>query len=197
MSFGSVLKKIGKIALPIASAAAIPFTGGTSALGMLGLGSKAVQGIGAGASALSSVLGGAAKGSQDQNNLDRNAQMAAEQTKLQAPGIRANTALKAALAKNFTPQTVQWGGPGSGLRGEMPTFSGGLSASMQESQRDPMLQQMLQDAMAGKAPVSIDAAAANKTSGLDKALGSGSLISGILGAIMKARQQPTAPTAGV
>lgn len=137
--------------------------------------------LGAVIPSLSSIFGGASKAKQDQQNKEADRALAWEQLRLQAPGQRADTALRAALSKNFSPQSVSWGGPGSGLRGELPQYSGGLSSSMTQSQQDPMLQQMLQDAIAGKAPESYDRQQYPKSSKWDKLLGGLSLGTSIAG----------------
>lgn len=67
MSFLSILKKI---ALPAASLAAVPFTGGTSLLGMLGMGAKTAGMIGTGLGVAGKLAGGAA----NQRSADRGAQ---------------------------------------------------------------------------------------------------------------------------
>lgn len=67
MGFWSTL---GKIALPAVGIAAAPFTGGSSLLTTLGLGSKAATLIGAGAGIAGQLAGGAAK----QRAADRGAQ---------------------------------------------------------------------------------------------------------------------------
>lgn len=75
----SVLSKIGKVLSIAAPIAAIPFTGGLSALGLgataAGTGAKILSGIGAAGGALSnlgSVAGNAAKGSADQRIAEGN-----------------------------------------------------------------------------------------------------------------------------
>lgn len=127
---------------------------------------------------LSNVLGGASKAAQGQSNFNSANAVNWEKLKLAAPGDRLKTALGAALTKNYTPETLNWGGPGSGLKGQIPTYSGGTKAAMSKSLQDPMLQQMIADAEAGKAP---DYSQYENPggSGLDKVLGSASTISAL------------------
>lgn len=138
-------------------------------------------------SAIGKIFGGASKSSQDQKNFDAQNAYNWERLKLEAPGQRARTSLGAALAKNYQPRSIKWGGPGSGLRGEIPEFSGGSQGAMRSALQDPMLQQLLSDAIAGKAPASYDQQATRKSSLLDKILGigglAGSLIGGVGGAL--------------
>lgn len=179
MGLLSILGRIGKGALGIA-------TGGVS-------------------SALGDVLGGASKSGQAQNNNQdtiklalQNAQLNRDKYALAAPGVRMNTSIRAAMAKRGTPSSVQWGGPGSGLRGEIPQFSGGrksVYAGLQEPDTQGLLDRVIHEQLMGQVaggPSGGNADAAMPTnigqsSTFDKILGGGAFGSSILGAILKAR----------
>lgn len=111
MGFGSILGGIGK--------------------GLLGL----IPGGGTISAAMdmaSPILGGAAK-SQSAAGMN-NAQLQLQRDRLQQdkfktdqslPGQRLSNSVAASKVANYSPVTMNWGGPGSGLRGEIPKFSGG------------------------------------------------------------------------
>lgn len=188
MGWGSILSKIG---LGIAA----PFTGGASLAAI-----PAIDG-------LSSVLGGASKSGAAQNASNDQLRLSAENSKLArdkfaaaAPATRMNTSIRAALGKNIAPSTVNWGGPGSGLKGEVPQFSGGVNGALQGVQGNQntqdLLSQILQDELSQQktggatggnqdATMSFDPKNIGKTSLLDKILGGGALGTSILGAVMK------------
>ena len=81
-----------------------------------------------------SILGGMANRSQQSNQnrdflqqqRDRNA-LERYQIGIKAPGLRLGQSRRAAILKNYTPTSVKWGGPGSGLRGETVHFSNALT----------------------------------------------------------------------
>lgn len=190
MRWGSILKLVGKGALAFG-------TGGAS---------LAAPGVGAGSMMgdLSDVLGGAAKAgaennlSRDKNTLTREAiRLGRDKFAVDAPGTRMQTSLKAALQKNATPASVQWGGPGSGLRGEIPQFNGGIKsiyAGMQDPTHKKLLDQVMADELmqqqqGGVSGKGLDTAMPeiNKTSLMDKILGGAAMGTSILGAIMKNR----------
>lgn len=187
MGLGSWLKLIG-------GGVAAPFTGGASLPIAL--------------SGLSDVLGGAAKSGAAANQSKDALKVALEGAKLnrdkfatQAPGVRMNTSIRAALAKNAAPASVQWGGPGSGLRGEVPTFSGGAN-SIVPAMHDPgmsglfdqiMKDQMMAQQQGGQSggntdnKMTVNPQDIGKTSLLDKIIGGGALGSSILSSILKNR----------
>lgn len=195
MGLGSILGAIGSIA-------AAPFTGGTSLAWLPGV-------IGAGG-ALADTLGGAAKAGQAQNNTSDLLKLALareglsrDKFALDAPGTRLSTgssaAIKAALAK-AGPSHTNWGGPGSGLRGEIPTTSGGIHDAISSLKSNPNYMSLLdtvgKDELAGEkrggaSGGNMDAAqpsilnGVGQSSGADKALGFGALGSSILGALGK------------
>lgn len=90
-----------------------------------------------GAEALSSVLGNAsARGAQEGlanrelESRDEQTRLARDKYALEAPGTRMNQSLKASVLGNFQPRQIHWNGPGSGLRGEIPTYTGGFEGGM-------------------------------------------------------------------
>lgn len=200
MGIGSILGAIGSVA-------AAPFTGGTSLAWLPGV-------IGAGG-ALADTLGGAAKAGQTQNNTSDMLKLALANTglnrdkfALEAPGTRLSTgssaALKAALA-TAGPTKINWGGPGSGLRGEIPTTSGGVHDAIGNLKNNPDYMNLLKtvgsDELAaekrgGASGGNADAAqpsilnGVGQSSGADKALGFGAFGSSILAALGKAGVLP-------
>lgn len=128
--------------------------------------------------ALSSVLGGAAKGSADTNTAQAGAKLANQKLNIDTPTLKARRALAAGMAKNYSPQTVQWGGPGSGLKGQLPTFSGGVDSALPAAMNDPMVMELMNNVMMGKDASYKDP---TKSSILDKILGGAGLATSILG----------------
>lgn len=128
MGLGSILGSIAGIGLA-------PFTGGASMIPTL-------MGVGGTVGGLADVLGGAAKGSQNQNNesdkiklLLENAKLNRDKYALSAPGTRLSTGIKASIASNFKPSTLDWGPggfkPGGVAHGApLPTRTGGFSGGM-------------------------------------------------------------------
>lgn len=151
---------------------------------------------------LAPILGGAAKSGQDANaQRDRNSVLA-EQLRLNrdkfaldAPGKRLGTSTRASILSNFTPTRVSWGGPGSGLRGEIPQYSGGAAGSLAnlDPQTKALAQQIIKDAIAsqlrgGETGGGEDRKATlpdnfGKSSTGDKILGGASTATSILGAL--------------
>lgn len=162
---------------------------------------------------LSDVLGGAAKSGQQQNNVadqlklalynaKQNATLGAKRFALAAPGKRMGTSMQALLSKYDTPTKVNWGGPGSGLRGEVPTYSGGLSGAVRSASSDPSYQklrdqvtqdeltsQMAGGASGGNQDVSVGTPPdVGSSSAGDNILGGGALTASILAALGKFKQ---------
>lgn len=174
MGLGSWIKLIG-------GGAAAPFTGGaTLPLALSGLGE---------------VAGNAAGNSDKSRQIENNSALDYARFNQNAPRVRARTALDAALAQNYSPRTVKWNGPGSGLRGEMPTYSGGFSDAMTKAKQDPMMAALLSDVVAGRSGkgTTIDRLEPKKSSVLDKILGGIGLGSSAAGAIMSAGRGRTTP----
>jgi hypothetical protein len=91
---------------------------------------------------MAAILGSAAKANQTQNNTvdSRNlqgwndagqTQLARDKFALSAPGARAQTSMRASLANNFTPTTIDWGGPGSGRQGQLPVIHSSINHGME------------------------------------------------------------------
>lgn len=174
--------------------------------------------IGPGMDALTSVLGGAAKGdmteqASNDNSILKRAQVMQDQQKfaLAAPLTRMKTGLMGGLANNFTPGSVSWDGPGSGLKGKIPTYSGGIGGSMQAALTNPELRTLMNQSMhdslvaqmrGGADPngsgqpgtdftLPEDVMNVGKTSAGSKILGGAGLASGILGALLKMKSGPS------
>ena len=181
--------------------------GGAAAGGGAAMAGKGIlSGIAKFGGALAPILGGAAGSRADARSseisdqfrrdlLDQAATrgnfdmgMRAREFGMKAPQYRIGTGARASLAM-ADPVKINWGGPGSGLRGEKASVTGGFM------QRDPRLRQLansvmdgeLQSQLSGKdnftAPEMQGATPAPKTGFGDKALGWGAGITGILGAL--------------
>lgn len=156
---------------------------------------------------VSDVLGGASKSANQQNNTSDQLKLAlANQrtnrlaTALKAPGTRLSTALQAALTKAPMERAqLHWGGPGSGLRGEVPTWTGGAFDSLKAARENPTVSklsdQILQDELLGQmnggpsgGNQDLDMGSASdvgEESTGDKVLGGASLTTSLLGALKK------------
>lgn len=154
-----------------------PFTGGAS----LALGG------------LSDVLGGAAKSDTGQANESDKLKLALQQALLNskkfatsAPAERLATGERAALAKTATPASVQWGGPGSGLRGEVPTYSGGIK-SIYAANQDPTMKALSQRTLEDSLMAQLNGGPTGKNQDVDLGsaadVGEGSMGGDILGGL--------------
>lgn len=185
-------------------------TAGTTGGGLTGTLANTL--ISKGIPAIATALGGAAKGEQQQNNTETNQQLSQEQIQLNrdkyaldAPNTRLATAIKASIASNFQPQHTAWGGPGSGLKGQTPTITGGLSGSLanldprtKELANQIMLDELTGQRQGGPTGGGQDRALPklNQTTTADKVLGGASLGTSILGSVLgatKGRGGNTAP----
>lgn len=144
------------------------------------------------------MLGNAAKSAQESNaNRDRlipsmsATKLARDKFALEAPTARLNQSMKAALMANMAPSHTTWAGPGSGLRGEVPTMTGGMDSAIPMARdavkplTDEVLRRNLQDQMAGKDSQDPYMAQFGKSSVGDKMLGWASSGLGILNAFQK------------
>lgn len=191
--------KFAKIALPIAGVAAAPFTGGTSLLGTLGVGSKVASGIGAAAgigSKLAPILGGASKNQQqerilaDTQNLQRD-QLAQQRFKTNEalPGDRLATGVKASQISRGQPVSLSFGDPNPAANGaRIAKFSGGyntpdLISPETKQQADAVMHQMLQKQMGGAAMEAPALSAPTKEGTGSKILGGAATVASILGAL--------------
>lgn len=187
MSLASILGKIGKTALGF------------------------IPGVGPAIGGIADVLGGAAKsGAQSNQSRDAlkvalsNQQLSRDKFAVDAPSARMKNSLQAALAKHATPSTVQWNGPGSGLRGEVPVYSGGRKSIydavkepdtanlMDTVLHDSLIQQQRGGVSGGNMDdKTMDPSELGKTSILDKVMGGGAFGSSLLTALLKGRGGPT------
>lgn len=130
--------------MKVAGIAAAPFTGGSS---LVAAGAPDMLG------GLSDVFGGAAKSDVAQSNNAGALKLALARLGLDtkkfattAPAARLATGQRAALANAASPAEVHWGGPGSGLRGEVPTYTGGIK-SIYKANQDPEMRQLSQQTL--------------------------------------------------
>lgn len=172
----------------ILGAAAAPFTGGASLM-------AAAPDVFSG---LADVFGGAAKSDSANANSTDALKLALQRLNLDtkkfataAPSERLATGQRAALANAATPAAVHWGGPGSGLRGEVPTFTGGIK-SVYKANEDPELrqlsQQVLHDSLVsqmkgGADPNGLGVPGSDTDLGSAKDVGEGSTAGDVLGGI--------------
>lgn len=200
MKWGSILKLVGKGALAFG-------TGGAS-LAAPGVGASSMVGD------VADVLGGASKAGaqnnilQDRNTLDRESiRLGRDRFATAAPEQRMSNSIRAALAKNATPSSVQWGGPGSGLKGQLPQFSGGIKSiygGLQEPDTKNLMDTVLHDQLMAQQQGGISGGGKdtampniNQSSVLDKIIGGGSLATSILAAILKNKGgNPSGATGG-
>lgn len=135
-------------AIPSGSAASLPSDAGAMASAT----PSALSTILKGAGPLATVLGGAAQNAQKNNISQGQLQLGEDQLQQNAnaqatnlPAARLKDSIKASLASNFQPSTVSWGGPGSGLKGQVPTYSGGIVNGL--SNLNPATKQLSQQVM--------------------------------------------------
>lgn len=169
-------------AIPSGAVASLPSA--APVLGAVGAGS----GVGLGATAskvgltgLSSILSGAAgaRGAAQDVNNDYGLRLA--QYRLTAPQQRLRTAVRAGQVASATPVKAEWGGPGSGMKGQTVHYTGGystpldpaLKASASQMMSDQMEQQLKGDGLPEPGHSSL----------LDNLLGYGALGTGIAGAV--------------
>ena len=154
--------------------------GATGAIGTTGKAATAAK-YGSKAQALSSILGQAASSSRNAKAQDALIGLNYDKFNADEGRSQLKQALAAALTQNYKPQQVQWGGPGSGLRGELPTYTGGSQAAMQGALQDPLLQELLNRAKRPAAPAQPDL----KSSKLDKLLGIAALGSSLYAGVRR------------
>lgn len=147
---GSIPSAFGNTAVDTVSGAAPVVGGSTSTLDSI---LKA-------APALADIFGKAGASDVAQSNTSdqikialQNAGVNAKKLAVTAPGERLATGERAALAKVATPAQVHWNGPGSGLRGEVPTYTGGIKSIYDANQVPDMKalsDQVLHDSLVGQ-----------------------------------------------
>lgn len=122
---------------------------------------------------------------------------------LTAPRYRSGTVARGSLMA-APPVKVNWGGPGSGMRGEQTKVTGGFMDRDPRMKQfaDSMMDQQLQAQLTGADNVTAPtmptaqgvptsfATPAPKSGFIDKALGAGSFATGILGALGKFKRRP-------
>lgn len=205
---GSKLSKASKILGPAASILGgkggggtyqtPPFVGTTGINGPMGQEGKQqniLQRILGASPDLSTVLGKAAGSAQEANRFRDTSSIAAEGAKLArdkfaaaAPQQRLGNSVKASMLLNAKPQTVSWGGPGSGLNGQIPTFSGGPADAL--GNLDPQTKELAQSILKNELVAQLKGGDSEmpymkdfgKTSLSDKLLGGAALGTSIAGA---------------
>lgn len=167
------------------------------------------------ASGLAPVLSGAAKsGAQANQNNDllrlkaEDARLGRDKFALAAPGSRLSTGMRASAMNSAAPAQWNWGGPGSGLMGKIPTMSGGVGGAI--ANIDPRAKalsshvlddELLSQMRGGSSGQNMDAAMPDlskigQTSGLDKVMGGLGLGTSILAALRKVAQGSSGGSSG-
>lgn len=194
MGLGGFLKGLGKGILKVAPIAAsfIPGVGGAiGAATKLGRGAKILKG----AADVAPILGGAAKNASQSQTTQNNEQLQRDRLAMErfrlgldAPGQRLNQSVAASKTANASPVTAQWGGPGSGLRGQTTKFTGGyanpnlISPETRAQAQDLMHQNLMLQMQHGSDLPGVTPA---KTSKVGNILGGGALATSLLGAFRK------------
>lgn len=160
--------------LPAGSTGAVAEGGGLS--GALGTAAN----IGRSVAPILSNMANSRGQAEDTNT--RNA-LTQEQIAQRQPGVDLSNIAKSEAFKNG-PVQAHWGGPGSGLRGQILTYSGGLN-----DPRSPELTSSIkqfQDQQVNKALHPADPAAAGQRGGaVDNALGWGGVAASLIGALAR------------
>lgn len=167
-----------------------PSISGPSILGKVGGFIKKVGGI---SDKLSPILGGAAKGRADNQFLNdesqrRNRQLLIDEKQfaLDAPQKRLTTSARANLLSNYSPSQAEWGGPGSGLKGQTVKFTGGFNnpnlfgGDTKALADDVMHKQLTSQLQGDEFPAMPDPSRSTLT---DKVLGGGATFAAILAAL--------------
>lgn len=148
------------------------------------------------------VLGGAARSASQNNAInDANAvnlynsqesnQLARDRFALDAPGTRMGQSAKASILSRVKPTTINWGGPGSGVRGQTPTTSGGFRDALQNMDpavgqlADEVMQQNLANQRANRDGVTVTPPQIGRSSAGDRLLGGAALGTSILGLLRR------------
>lgn len=174
------------------------------------LGADSMAGTGIGASSILGKVGGIASqmtgkvapilGNMAKSGADANArrdqilpqmesaQLARDKFALDAPGTRLKQSVQGSILKSASPTKVNWGGPGSGLRGEVPTFTGGFSGALANidpqtrALAEQVMHQDLQDQLAGKDDQTKYLDQFGHTSPMDKIVGGASTVASLYSA---------------
>jgi len=112
---------------------------------------------------LAPVLGGAAKGQLSGEQANYQLGLGADQLNNQIaqlnttlPAARLRAAEQAGLLNTYSPVSVSWGGPGSGLKGQVPRLTGGVDPSkmpaMVRSLANQVQMSELQNQLGGNIP---------------------------------------------
>lgn len=182
----------GYIGADVAGTAAAA-EGGSSILGTAGsLLSKANK--------IAPILGGMATSGSKANQLrdslapgQEGAKLARDKYALEAPSTRLSQSVRSGILNTVQPTSVKWNGPGSGLRGEVPTFEGGYSGALQnidpqtKALAQEVMRKTLQDQLAGKDDETPFLDQVGKTSTLDKVVGGASTAANLYAGYKKGR----------
>lgn len=144
---------------------------------------------------LAPILGNAAGNQANRNAQQEYSQLSRDSLNLQRsrdeqalPGKRLNTSVNASKVKNASPVKANWGGPGSGLRGQKVEFSGGyanpnLIDPRTRSMADDIIMQQLTQQLGREEPPEISGRP--QSSFWEKFLGGASMGAGVLGGLRR------------
>ena len=164
--------------------------GGGTAAGAAGVGSRILST----AQKLAPVLGEASASRQQANQARDVGNLNRFQIQESLPARRLATSTRASMVANRTPTVAQWGGPGSGLRGETVKFTGGFSnpdlynADTRALADDITHQNLLKHLRHGEDVPEVD-----REGAFDKILGGAATGASILGAFGPRRRPVTTP----
>lgn len=162
---------------------------------------------------ISDVLTKAAAGGQSaQQNNDTlkialaNATTNRLQTAASLPGTRLKTSVAAGMTSRATPTKINWGGPGSGLRGEVPTTTGGFHDTVtptadtkalgDQIQHDQLLSQLQGGPSGPNGGSDMAMPQVGQASTGDSILGGAGIGTSILGSILASRGSTPSATNG-
>lgn len=115
-----------------------------------------------------------------------NAGINAKKLGVTAPATRLATGERAALAQAATPAQVHWDGPGSGLKGEVPTYTGGIKSIFDANQNPTMKalsNQVLNDSLVGEMSGGVSGGNQDASLGSAANVGQGSTAGDVLGGL--------------
>ena len=142
---------------------------------------------------LSPVLSKAAAGTAANQNFNTTAATSEAAVRPSIVGKNLSNSMKASMFSNYTPPKLNWGGPGSVAKGQIPTITGGPSPLSPAT--SALQQQVEQDAL-DQANNNYGLKDPSAGSGVSNALGVGSLATGVLGALKPLTGGGGAPSSG-
>lgn len=194
-AFGAAGSAAGPSAAATAPAASsgvgIGETGATVGLGGAGASSSILGRAGSIAGRVAPVLGGAAESMAKNQQANNTQTLANDYYKLNAPAKKMGNAVQASVLKNAQPVKAQWGGPGSGLRGESVHYDNAPSPALLDPEAHALGQDTLHTTLANQLSGADQPPDPSAASAGAKGLGGASLFASLLAAL-RAKSQGTA-----